>query len=45
MKTIINELFSDIGLENQTIDFGTVYYFKDENTHSYWIVIEVEDLA
>ncbi|PBJ14365.1 ABC-three component system middle component 1 [Flavobacterium sp. ACN6] len=45
MKTIIDRLLIDIGLESVLSDLGPVYYFKDENVHSYWMVVESSDLS
>jgi hypothetical protein len=44
MKTIIDTLFNEIEMESVMTDFGLLYYFKLENTFSYWMIVEIEDL-
>lgn len=44
MKTIINNLFHQIGLISKDLIFGKLYFFENENKYSYWLVIETENL-
>lgn len=44
MESIINSLFEEIGLEAQLTEFGKVYYFRDANQFSFWLVIETANL-
>ncbi len=43
METIINNLFHQIGLISKELSFGKLHFF--ENKHSYWLVIETENLT
>ena len=44
MKTIINNLLHQIGLQNKELDFGTIHFFEEDNKHSFWLVIETSNL-
>ncbi|SEN91421.1 hypothetical protein SAMN05444671_2427 [Flavobacterium sp. CF108] len=44
MKTIINNLFSQLGLINKELNCGVIHFFEGENKHSYWLVIETDNL-
>ena len=45
MKTIINDLFHEIGLLNKELDNGVLHFFVEENKYSYWLVIETDNLT
>lgn len=45
MKTIINNLFNQIGLVNRELDCGVLHFFEVENKYSYWLVIETANLT
>ena len=45
MKTIINNLFHQIGLISKELNFGELHFFENENKYSYWLVIETENLT
>lgn len=44
MKTIISELFSQLGLINRQSEVGFLYTFEDISKKSYWIIIETDNL-
>ena len=44
MKTIINSIFSQIGLINTALEIGSLYSFDDINKKSYWLIIETDIL-
>ena len=45
MKTIINNLFHQIGLINRELDCGVLHFFEEENKYSYWLVNETDNLT
>ncbi|TGD59020.1 ABC-three component system middle component 1 [Flavobacterium humi] len=45
METIINNLLHQTGLINKQLSYGVLHFFEDENKHSYWLVIETNNLA
>lgn len=45
MKTIINNLFNQIGLVNKELDCGVLHFFEEENKYSYWLVNETDNLT
>jgi hypothetical protein len=45
MKTLINNLFHQIGLIHRKLDFGVLHFFEEENKYSYWLVIETDNLT
>ncbi|MFZ2285255.1 MAG: ABC-three component system middle component 1 [Lutibacter sp.] len=45
MKTIINNLFHQIGLLNKEVDGGVLHFFEEDNKYSYWLVIETDNLT
>lgn len=45
MKTIINNLFHQIGLISRELNCGELHFFENENKYSYWLVIETENLT
>lgn len=44
MKTIINNIFSQLGLINTELKIGSLYSFDDINKKSYWLIIEIDSL-
>lgn len=44
MKTIINSIFSQLGLINTELEIGSFYSFDDINKKSYWLIIETDNL-
>ena len=44
MKTIINSIFSQLGLINTELEIGSFYSFDDINKISYWLIIETDNL-
>lgn len=44
MKTIINNLFSQFGLNRIELEIGFLYTFEDVYKKSYWLIIEVDNL-
>ncbi|GAA4770326.1 MULTISPECIES: ABC-three component system middle component 1 [Flavobacterium] len=44
MKTIINNIFSQLGLSNKELEIGSLYSFDDINKKSYWLIIETDNL-
>ena len=44
MKTIINSIFSQLGLINKELEIGSLYSFDDINKKSYWLIIETDNL-
>ena len=44
MITIINNLFSQLGLVNSELEIGSLYTFEDINKKTYWLIIETDNL-
>lgn len=44
MKTIIKDLFIQLGLIEQQIEFGSIFTYDDNNKNSYFLIIESERL-
>ncbi len=44
MTTIINDLFSQLGLLNNPLEIGSLYTFDDINKKNYWLIIETDNL-
>lgn len=44
MITIINDLFSQLGLINNPLEIGSLYTFEDINKKTYWLIIETDNL-
>jgi glutamyl/glutaminyl-tRNA synthetase len=44
MTTIINDLFSQLGLLNNPLEIGSLYTFDDINKKTYWLIIETDNL-
>lgn len=44
MITIINNLFSQLGLVNSELEIGSLYTFEDINKKNYWLIIETDNL-
>lgn len=44
MITIINDLFSQLGLVNIELEIGSLYTFEDINKKTYWLIIETDNL-
>lgn len=44
MKTIINSLFSQLGLVKSKLETGSLFAFEDINKKNYWLIIEVDNL-
>lgn len=44
MKTIIKDLFIQLGLIEQQIEFGSIFTYDDNNRNSYFLIIESERL-
>ena len=44
MKTIINNIFSQLGLSNKELEIGSLYSFDDINKKAYWLIIETDNL-
>ena len=44
MITIINNLFSQLGLVNSGLEIGSLYTFEDINKKTYWLIIETDNL-
>ena len=44
MESIINELLNQIGLINEKLSFGVLHSYVEGHKHSYWLVIEINDL-
>lgn len=44
MITIINTLFSQLGLVNSELEIGSLYTFEDTNKKTYWMTLEVDNL-
>ena len=45
MITIINNLFSQLGLVNSELEIGSLYTFEDINKRTYWLIIETDNLS
>ena len=45
MITIINNLFSQLGLVNSELEIGSLYTFEDINKKTYWLIIETDNLS
>lgn len=45
MITIINNLFSQLGLVNSELEIGSLYAFEDINKRTYWLIIETDNLS
>ncbi|MDP3944824.1 MAG: hypothetical protein Q8Q51_02915 [Lutibacter sp.] len=45
MKTIINNLFHQVGLLNKEVNGGVLHFFEEDNKYSYWLVIETDNLT
>lgn len=44
MITIINNLFSQLGLFNSELERGSLFSFEDTNKKSYWLIIETDNM-
>lgn len=44
MITIINNLFSQLGLVNSELEIGSLYTFENINKKTYWLIIETDNL-
>lgn len=44
MKTIINNIFSQLGLSNKELEIGSLYSYDDINKKAYWLIIETDNL-
>lgn len=44
MITIINNLFSQLGLVKSELEIGSLYTFEDINKKTYWLIIETDNL-
>ena len=44
MTTIINDLFSQLGLLNNPLEIGSLYTLDDINKKTYWLIIETDNL-
>lgn len=45
MEIIINSLLHQIGLINKQLSYGVLHFLEEENKHSYWLVIETDNLV
>lgn len=44
MKTLIKDLFIQLGLVEQNLEIGSIFSFENSNKKSYWLIIETERL-